>query len=765
MLFAFSAFCASLACAAGDIVFTAADTEIVVTPRAPLATQFAAKELKSFLDRSLGADVKISTSFTAGKRAIVLGTNGWSRAAGMDLDAKPRDTFLIKACGGRVFIVGRDAVGQDPGTLIARGRGTDLRSLSRAERATVFGVYEFLERFAGCRFYFPDELGEIVPRSSALRVPEGTSIERTPLFSQRSVSLNSPMRGQTGTIEQKLSLQLLNWVRLRLETDHLQCGHGLNSMDYARRFADTHPEYFCLRQDGKRATLKVDPNPKSQSHCVGQLCHTSDVWNEITEDVLSYFRGESGERRLGKGHKWGKNLRGCHADVMPQDGMWKCHCKNCLAAYDEGSDYANTLIWGRTCTLARRVTAEGLNGRIAQMAYRPYSKVPAMAIPENVDVMVATAGPWSMRNPAYFEGGAGGHENGMRSVRAWAAKLRRPVWLWTYPGKVNAMNLPAAPQVAPRAWGEYYKAAAPYIFGAFNEAESDSFAFNYLNYYVFSRVAWDANVDVDGLIAEHHRLMYGKGAPAMARLFDRLEDVWLHKVIRESTTTSTGGEPAYEPPGPYDLLMKVYSPAILAEFDGYVKEALAAVPRDSMEAKRIAFADDQIVGPIRERAGRFHSERSVKAELARRAAAKSAFDLPANAKWWTKGGSRVVEDDATVFEVKPGMKAMISLQTAKMALKPNTRYRASCFLELDLNELPFKLVKKGNGLVFELSEGSSRKRLYRVTGLFGKHGRETWGFDFTTGPEIEPGGYFALHGYNVQGTVRLIGLCLYEVSE
>ena len=753
----------AFACVAGDVAFTARDAEIVVAPKAPLGTQFAARELKTFLDRALGADVKVVTAFTPGKKAIVLGTNAWSLAAGIDVSAKARDTFVIKAEKDRLYIVGRDPVSLDPGKVAARGRGTDQRSLARSERATAFGVYEFLERFAGCRFYFPGELGEIVPKAAEIRVPDGTLIERAPVFTQRSVSLNSPMRSQTGTDEQKMSLQLLNWIRLRLETDHLQCGHGLNSMDYASRFADTHPEYFCLRQDGKRATLKVDPNPKSQSHCVGQLCHTSDVWNEITEDVLSYFRGESAERRFGKGRHWGKNLRGCHADVMPQDGMWKCHCKNCLAVYDEGPDYANTLIWGRTCSLARRVKAEGLNGRIAQMAYRPYSKVPRMAIPENVDVMVATAGPWSMRSPAYFEGGAGGHENGMNSVRAWAAKLGRPVWLWTYPGKVNAMNLPAAPQVAPRAWGSYYKKAAPYIFGAFNEAESDSFAFNYLNYYVFSRVAWDVDADVDGIIAEHHRLMYGKGAPAMAKLFDRLEEVWLHKVIRESATTSTGGEPAYEPPGPYDLLMKVYTPELLAELGGYLKAARAAVPEGSMEARRIAFVDAEIVGPIRERAGSFQMARSVELELARRAAAKCITQIPSTAKWWARIGSSV-EGDATVFAVKPGMKAMLSLKAAKVALKPNTRYRASCFLSADLNDLPFRQVKKGNGLVFELSEGKSRKRLYRVTGIFGKHGREAWGFDFTTEATVEEGGYFALHGYGVEGSVRLDGLCVYEVK-
>ena len=131
--------CACCACA-GELVFTAADTEIVVAPNPPLGTQFAARELKGFLDRVLGANVKVVTAFTPGRRAIVLGTNAWSVAAGIDMAVKPRDAFVIKAAKDRLYIAGRDPVKLDPGKVAARGRGTDQRSLARSERATAFGV-------------------------------------------------------------------------------------------------------------------------------------------------------------------------------------------------------------------------------------------------------------------------------------------------------------------------------------------------------------------------------------------------------------------------------------------------------------------------------------------------------------------------------------------------------------------------------------------------------------------------------------------------
>ena len=732
----------------GELTLTASNAEIVVAPGALRATQFAAKELKGFLDRALAADVPIVAAPTAGRASVVLGTNAWSAAAGIDVAAKPRDTFVIRAAGGRLYIAGLDS-DADVGSLVKLGRPTDLRSLARTARATVFGVYEFLERFAGCRFYFPGEMGEIVPRRDRIVVPEGTYVVRSPRFTQRSVSLNGGASGPD---------QALNWVRLRLETDHIQCGHGLNSFDYARRFADTHPEYFCLKADGTRATLKEDPNPRSQSHPVGQLCHTSKVWDEIAEDVLSYFRGESAERRTGRPH-WQKNCRGDHVDIMPQDGMWKCRCDTCRAAYDTnlGANYANTLIWRHTAEVARKVQDAGLKGRVAQMAYSPYSAVPDFDLPPNLDVMVATMGPWSLKDESLFA-------RTSQNVKDWSKKLGHTVWLWTYPGKVNAMNLPAAPQVAPKVWGKYYKRMAPYVFGAFNESESDSFYFNYLNFYVFSRVAWNPSVDVDAIVAEHHRLMYGKGAPAMAKFFDRLEDIWLNELTREDNRTSTGGEPSYSPPGPYKLLTQVYSKKTLQELRTWLKEAAAAVEPGGADACRIRFAAEKIFQPIWKRAREYQRGLDPECEEERRARAVSVQTVPATAQWWCKDAERTVEGDKTIFTVRPGGKGMLGLKAAGVTLKPNTRYRASCYLTTHLNDLPFKEIKKGHGFLFELSEERSRKRLHRVTGLFGERPRESHGFDFETGDEVGEGGSFAVYMYGVTGTVEMDGLAVMELG-
>lgn len=728
------------------IEFSASDAEIVLDRNAVATARFAARELKTFLDGSLGGDIPIVNEPCDRRKQIVVGENRWSKEAGIDLAGMPRDGFVIKSAGKRVYIAGRDS-NSDIDALISRGRPTDLRSLMRSERATAFGVYEFLERFAGCRFYFPGEMGTIVPRRRSLKVPDGMLIKRSPAFTERHVSTSGGM---------PLSTQMLNWVRIRLETDHLQCGHGLNSFDYARRFADSNPEYFCLLKNGKRAAYKVDPYPGGKMHSVGQLCHTSGIWKEITEDALSFLRGEPADRRMGKGRGWQKNCRGIHVDIMPQDGMWKCMCGNCLAAYDKGPDYADTLIWRRTAEVARSITAAGLNGRVCQMAYSPFSQVPDFDLPGNIDVMVATAGPWSIWDDKFYS-------RAIRVVHDWHRKIGRDVWLWTYPGKVNAMNIPAAPQVAPRAWGEYYKRTAPFIFGAFNESESDSFYFNYLNFYVFSRIAWDTSVDVDGIIAEHHRLMYGKGATEMAKFFDRLESIWLKDVVRESSTTSIGGEPSYSPPGTYRLLTQVYSKAVLEELRGYIGKAAAAEKKNSPAWKRIRFAGEELLGPIYRRARTFQSRLDPEDESVRRKKALSVRTVSADAKWWCKGMKAKNDGGRIEFTVERGGKAQLSLAAAGITLKPGTSYRVSCFIETELEELPFEQLKKGNGLLFELSEDAARKHLHRVTGICGNRPRETHGFEFTTPSEAQSGGCFAFRAYGVSGKIKVDGIAVMEL--
>ena len=80
--------------AGGAISITASSAEVLIAPDAPKATQFAAREMTNFLSQVLGAAVPLATAPNDGKVAIVVGTNGWSSAAGVDPSALKRDGFV-----------------------------------------------------------------------------------------------------------------------------------------------------------------------------------------------------------------------------------------------------------------------------------------------------------------------------------------------------------------------------------------------------------------------------------------------------------------------------------------------------------------------------------------------------------------------------------------------------------------------------------------------------------------------------------------------
>ena len=180
------------------MVFTPQNTEVVVMPYAEVdqkVVSFAAREMTNFLSRAFGAAVPVKNVLDPNKFSIVLGSNTWSLAAGIDTANLPQDGFVTRTKGNAVYIAGLDE-NKDPGT----------RDESFA-RATLFGVYEFLEKYVGCRSTSRANLAKSYRESnpspclrrmpSARRCsPSGTSRQRwangTTLTSRRSDTFRFP---------------------------------------------------------------------------------------------------------------------------------------------------------------------------------------------------------------------------------------------------------------------------------------------------------------------------------------------------------------------------------------------------------------------------------------------------------------------------------------------------------------------------------------------------------------------------------------------
>ena len=164
---------------------------VIVTAQQPSESAArAAKELQHFIELMSGARIPVTTDADmrlGGPVKIMVGrsrwltTPGWlarlsPRAlgplpSGHDRDAS-REGFIIKTRRNAIVLVGNE-------DAIYRG--------------TEYAVYEFLERL-GCRWYFPGEFGQVIPRMRTIEVPD-MDVTAKPSYAVRNIWMSGWAEG------------------------------------------------------------------------------------------------------------------------------------------------------------------------------------------------------------------------------------------------------------------------------------------------------------------------------------------------------------------------------------------------------------------------------------------------------------------------------------------------------------------------------------------------------------------------------------------
>lgn len=761
-------------------------TDIVIAPDASKSTRFAAEELRNFLTNSFcGAEVEITTNSREGVAHIFVGASEWAMRAGFVTNALARDAFMLGADGRNVYIVGRDDATVDTRHSIYSPNTGVWDQLH--EHATLFGVYEFLESYVGVRMYFPGELGTIVPKVSAIDVPNGVRTV-APDCIARDYSWWSDgvyFEGEKPD-SHLLPARKVQYQRNRMQTQYIPCCHGQNGFNLLKRFGKIHPEYFVLNPDGSRRTSQ-------NISFAGHLCHSSKAWDEIYRDILSYARGESPDvRGAAVNGRWAiMAFRRPWVDVMPQDGFQPCQCAECRGSYKTNElHYATELIWGRTVELANKLKTAAPDIRITQMAYMPYRRIPDFDIPDNVDVMVAEGGPWTVDDAASLS-------NQTAEIRGWAEKLGHSVWIWTYPNKFGNMAKTAfaVPNPTPRSYVRYYSHVAPWIFGVYAENENDRWFYNYLSNYAFGKFCWNKRVDIEAVLDEHFRLMFGAAAQPMAEFVREMESIWVGKVAGRVVDGALG--PVAQRPSEYDLFTSIYSPEVIAHWRrDFIGKARASVAEGSIEARRIDLYEREFIEPLASRAQAYLDSISVEKELAARAnrtlnnmLRNGYMDLPPqgsskrhygqyeNGAW--KGGwigdDKTVDNITFVKDAPHGLPASVKFtvsgtpQTVSLTdyigywkgpFKPNTKYRFSVFVKME--NVRSGGGQYGGGVCFRIWDG--RNTFYPDYRMTGTTGWFNYVVEFTTPQDIGKHPHtLTLYLSNAVGSVLFSGALLEEV--
>ncbi|MBQ6905546.1 MAG: DUF4838 domain-containing protein [Clostridia bacterium] len=391
--------------------------------------------------------------------------------------------------------------------------GRRLQIYGSCVRGTLYGVYDFLERFAGIRWFTPDvtkivhmdsiyigELRKIDEPAFLYREPDFLDAARDPDFAARLRVISRRQTEKHGGF-------------LRYANPHV---HTMNYYCPPKKYYDEHPEYFAL-VNGER--LKEG----------GQPCLTNpEVLKIVTEAVRENLRNDPTANIL---------------SISQNDCDGWCECENCKAIDEEEGSHAGTLI-RFVNSVAEALEGEFPNVLFSTLAYR-YSRTPTLKTKprDNVTVRLCTIEECFMHALDECEVLAWPFCNMHNSehtmyeeIESWG-KISKNVFMWDY--VVNFANY-IMPYPNYKAIVNNMKIfAANGVKGMFSQGNRQSLGGDFapLKVYMLSKLMWDPNCDIITIANEFIEYVYGKASKYISEylqmIYDHVQDNDIHIGIYE----------------------------------------------------------------------------------------------------------------------------------------------------------------------------------------------------------------------------------------
>lgn len=212
------------------------DYVVVLGAKPTPAEKFAVETMSKYLKQVTGAEFPIVGEDTTAVRTIAIGNTRFAEAS--DIAGLGMEEWVQRTAGDRLVIAGGTA------------------------RATAYGVFDFLERYAGVYQLAPDT--EVVPRRADLRIP-ALNQRCKPAFISRCIYDPSATRGAQAPSSENMLYLIWNMDNARVGTSEQLQEFRLRVLPGAvhtfgktfitvKEFAATHPEYFSMDANGQRMT-------------------------------------------------------------------------------------------------------------------------------------------------------------------------------------------------------------------------------------------------------------------------------------------------------------------------------------------------------------------------------------------------------------------------------------------------------------------------------------------------------------------------------
>jgi hypothetical protein len=452
--------------------------DIVVAADAIATDAYAAKEFQSLFKQASGVELPIRHEAATPTGHVFIGLSPALQAHYPEFsvdDLGPEDL--------RILIT-------DQAIILAGG----------PPRGTLYGVYSFLEDEMGIRFLTPDHT-HVPSLTPATELQLSDRTYRPPFANYRNIGFSvstQPVFGIRHRINAFWDDKTFGFGT-PFASRHLLIGHSLYRQVSIDEYGESHPEYFAL-WDGKRSI-----------HFHTHYCLTNPELVPIITKAL-----------LGEIEHWHPKGRLNYA-ISQNDTIWQyCQCDNCQKlAKANDSNMAPLLL--AVNAVADIVAEQYPDAIVGSLAYG-FTRKPPTHMRARPNVAINLSNIEACQLHAYDDPACPTNVAYHKDLLGWQDKTdHRLAWLYGFNFNDELEpypNLHALPPLIKKLAELNYE-------GLFVQAEDFAGAeMNFLRFYLFSRIAWNPQLDVDQVINEFLDLHYGPSAPFVRQYLELTENYY-----------------------------------------------------------------------------------------------------------------------------------------------------------------------------------------------------------------------------------------------
>lgn len=463
---------------------------IVVSSSPTDQAREAACVLRDYLERISGARLEIlDDSAAANGTRILVGPSTATRRLGIDemsqySHAMNEERFVVKTIGPDLVLAGNE---------------------HPFYRGTAYAVYEFLERL-GCRWFFPGDYGEVVPKQDTI-VVENLNLDERPDFRFRNVWYSGWMPATAQDAADFAVWADRNKMN-RLKDVSLPNDGTITRLAPPEQYFQTHANIYALDEKGEREKeMLCLTEPETVQTAVRTICET--------------FRSNPNQSTFGFG---------------PPDGYPMCRCERCQASNPRfsGKGYGEPSlsdVWFRFANaVAREVYQEFPDRWLLTNGYanrvRPPEGVGELSPNLGIQfAMIDTCTFHSIGDPKCWQ-----RESYKTVFDRWTRDLRC-VFIYDYdPGKaLDGMPFPMLHNLMRDI--PYFKKHG--VWGFWTEGQN-CWMVTHLNYYVRAKLMWNAERDVPALVRDYCERFYGGAADPIEEYMWTIENAVDKAAVHET---------------------------------------------------------------------------------------------------------------------------------------------------------------------------------------------------------------------------------------